>query len=137
MNRRRCGAYFAPFDSTRWYNRCVLGGMVEQSSLTVAPDVRIERCSGAGDGLVRAQAVRVFRAEPIALGRKTTSAQALVVIANGCLRQIALNQRGVCAGSGEAVHQMRVGLRRLRAAFSIFKSILRRGEFEDLKRELV
>jgi len=87
--------------------------------------------------LVRAQAAAAFRAEPIALDRKTTSAQALVVIASSCLRQVALNQRGVCDGGGEAVHQVRVGVRRLRAALAIFENVLGPGEFDDLKRELV
>ena len=66
-----------------------------------------------------------------------TSAQALVIVATSCVRQIALNERGVRAGSGEAVHQMRVGLRRLRAALSLFKNVLRPDEVDDLKRELV
>lgn len=40
-------------------------------------------------------------------------------------------------GFGEALHQMRVGLRRLRAALSIFSGVLRQGELEGLQAELV
>jgi CHAD domain-containing protein len=111
--------------------------MAEQSSLTVASGVQVQRSVGPDSGLVRSMVAAAFRAEPIVLNRKTTSAQALFVIATSCLRQIALNERGVRAGSGEAVHQMRVGLRRLRAALSIFKPVLQPGEFDELKRELV
>jgi CHAD domain-containing protein len=111
--------------------------MTEASSLTVAGDVQIERSTGARQALVRREVAAPFRAQPIALDRRTTSAQALVVVATSCLRQVALNERGVRDGSGEAVHQMRVGLRRLRAALSLFKDVLRPGEVDDLKRELV
>jgi len=112
--------------------------MTQQSSLTVADsELQIEPSSALGSVLVQPLPAGAFRAQPIALNRKATSSEALLIIAASCSRQIALNQAGVCGGSGEAVHQMRVGLRRLRAAFSIFKSVLRQGEFEGLKRELV
>ena len=111
--------------------------MTEQSSLTVASKDQLELSPAAAYGLVGTRAGAPFRAEPIPLSRSTTSAQALVIIATSCLRQIALNENGVREGSAEAVHQMRVGLRRLRAAFSIFGSILGQGEFDALKRELV
>lgn len=78
-----------------------------------------------------------FRSESIALKRGATSAQALAIVATSCLRQIAQNERGIRDGSAEAVHQMRIGLRRLRAAVSIFKDVLQGGELERLKGELV
>src|SRR6185369_3660704 len=111
--------------------------MTDQSSLTVAAEAQIERSPGATRALVCPNVAVPVRAELIAHDRRMTSAQALVVIGTSCVRQISLNERGVRDGSGEALHQMRVGLRRLRAAFSIFKSVVRQGEFDDLKRELV
>jgi CHAD domain-containing protein len=47
-----------------------------------------------------------------------------------------LNEEGVQAGDAEAVHQMRVGLRRLRAAMSIFKRLVDDPESEHIKAEL-
>jgi len=112
--------------------------MAEQSSLTVAgSDVLTEARAVSGCALVRSTTAGAFHSEPITLTRRSTSVQALASIATSCVRQIALNQRGVLSGSSEAVHQMRVGLRRLRAALSIFKSVFRVGQFDDLKRELV
>jgi len=111
--------------------------MAEQSVLTVAADAQLARRLAQGQALICAKAATDFHAEPITLDRKSTSAQALFVVASSCLRQIALNQPGVLAGSPEALHQMRVGLRRLRAALSIFKRTLKPGELDDLKRELV
>ena len=108
--------------------------MAEPSSLIVAADAHIEWSRRPNLGLPSAAAP--VGAEPLALHGRATSAQALVTIALSCLRQIALNEAGVRAGSGESVHQMRVGLRRLRAALSIFKSVLQTGEFDGLKSEL-
>ena len=49
---------------------------------------------------------------------------ALAAILRSCLRQWLGNHAGVCqAGAVEAVHQMRVALRRLRAALSLFRSV--------------
>jgi len=112
--------------------------MAEQSSLTVAvsdgqPDSRIHLSAV----LVRSAAGLANHSEPIALSRKATASQALVVVAISCLRQIAQNETGVREGFGEAVHQMRIGLRRLRAALSIFRDAFRPGAFDALKGELV
>jgi triphosphatase len=53
-----------------------------------------------------------------------------------CLRQIAGNDGAVQHGDSEGIHQMRVGLRRLRASLSLFKDMLHDGEINGLKREL-
>jgi len=111
--------------------------MTEHSSLSVAVGASIVASTEPGGLLVHSAAAGPVHAEPIGLHRKASAAQALIVIATSCLRQTALNRDGVRGGSSEALHQMRVGLRRLRAALSIFKSILRPGEVDDLKRELV
>jgi triphosphatase len=53
-----------------------------------------------------------------------------------CLDHALANERAIRHGDPEGVHQMRVGLRRLRTAISIFKDMLRGPETEALKREL-
>jgi inorganic triphosphatase YgiF len=57
-------------------------------------------------------------------------------IAGACLKQIVENEAAVLAGDPEGVHQMRVGLRRLRAAMSLFKELLRDPQTAALKTEL-
>ena len=79
---------------------------------------------------------KAARARPIALKQSATAAQAFVAIGASCLRHVVLNEQGVRIGDAEAVHQMRVGLRRLRAAMSIFKAMLRDSQSEALKVEL-
>jgi inorganic triphosphatase YgiF len=53
-----------------------------------------------------------------------------------CLRQVAANRNAVLAGDPEGVHQMRVGIRRLRAAMSLFRDIARGRDADEVKREL-
>ena len=112
--------------------------MTDPTSLATASiGANAESRSSSSARLVRRRFVGAFHAEPVPLSRKTTLAQALAFVATSCLRQIALNESGVLSGSPEAVHQMRIGLRRLRAALSIFKGLFRSGEVDALKRELV
>lgn len=64
-------------------------------------------------------------ASPLVLGRRISTEQAFSVIAAGCLRQIEANAQGVILISDpEYLHQMRVGLRRLRSALKLFRGVL-------------
>jgi len=65
-----------------------------------------------------------------------TSADAFRAIARNCLRQIIVNEPAMCAGRAEALHQMRVGLRRLRAAIAIFADMLAGSDEARIKAEL-
>jgi CHAD domain-containing protein len=75
-------------------------------------------------------------AEPVVMARQATVAEAFVAAGLACLRQIAGNDGAVRQGDPEGIHQMRVGLRRLRAALSLFKEMLHDNEINGLKREL-
>ena len=67
---------------------------------------------------------------------RSTAGDAFQVIGLSCLDHAIANERAIRHGDFEGVHQMRVGLRRLRAAISIFKEMLRGPETEALKGEL-
>jgi triphosphatase len=62
--------------------------------------------------------------------------QAFKVIARSCLRQLLANRPAMLAGKPEALHQMRIGLRRLRTAISIFKEVVADSQQEHIKTEL-
>jgi inorganic triphosphatase YgiF len=72
----------------------------------------------------------------IVLSKEATAEDAFQVIATSCLRHFAANREAVKAERPEGVHQMRVGLRRLRAAISIFKEMLHGSETERIKTDL-
>jgi triphosphatase len=74
--------------------------------------------------------------EPVMMARQTTVEEAFAAVGLACLRQIAGNGGAVRCGDPEGIHQMRVGLRRMRAALSLFKEILHDGKVNGLKREL-
>ncbi|CAN7804262.1 CHAD domain-containing protein [Paraburkholderia hospita] len=62
------------------------------------------------------------RAKPIKFNKDDSVEQALIRIVQNCLAQVHGNERGVVSSADpSAVHQMRVGLRRLRSAFDLFE----------------
>jgi triphosphatase len=78
----------------------------------------------------------VEKAVDVDINPDVAAAQAFRAIARSCLRQIVVNEPAVLAGHAEALHQMRVGLRRLRAAISIFADVVADSELERIKAEL-
>ncbi len=76
-------------------------------------------------------------ANALALEAEWSVWRGFVAVARNCLRQLYANEVAVLAGSdAEAVHQLRVGVRRLRAAFSAFGRALPAAEVDALKPEL-
>ena len=68
--------------------------------------------------------LRPERATEIDIAPDVTAGEAFRVIAWSCLRQIIANEPPTCRGQAEALHQMRIGLRRLRAAIAIFAGVV-------------
>lgn len=67
----------------------------------------------------------VVKASRLDLSRDMTVEQGFQAIATACLAQMQGNAVGVAQGDDpESVHQMRVGLRRLRSALNLFKELL-------------
>lgn len=65
------------------------------------------------------------RAEAIGLDSGGNAADAFCIIAQACIRQFRLNEAELLdTGGAEALHQARVGLRRLRSAFAIFRPLI-------------
>ena len=78
-----------------------------------------------GYRLAAPQPLRAVKAQPLALDAAMSVEQAFLAIAGNCLEQVSGNQDGVAAGEDvESLHQMRVGLRRLRSALGMFKALL-------------
>ncbi len=72
-----------------------------------------------------------IRADPPVLSAAMAPCDAFAAIARSCLRQYRLNEDILLRHpTGEAIHQARVALRRLRAAFALFKALL--GDHESI-----
>lgn len=79
---------------------------------------------------------RVVHSEQVELPETATTEEAFQAIAYACLHQIADNYDAVVNEDPNGIHQMRVGLRRLRAAISLFKEILEDEQTSSIKEEL-
>jgi triphosphatase len=101
--------------------------------LAVAP-VRLERNSKSARGFRLAvpptepqrgpDRIRAVHASEVALDPTMTAGAARRRIARSCIDQIVGNEAAVLAGMPEGIHQMRVGVRRLRALLSAFAPLL-------------
>jgi inorganic triphosphatase YgiF len=68
-------------------------------------------------------------AEEIVLGRADSIGHAFQIIISSCLGHLTANREGACNRDSEALHQMRIGLRRLRTALSTFKGTSNNEDF--------
>jgi CHAD domain-containing protein len=75
-------------------------------------------------------------AAKIVMPSKATLAAAFQAIGRSTLHHVAANEPAVLAGLPEGVHQMRVGVRRLRAALWVFSDLLRCKQTESIRRDL-
>ena len=108
-------------------------------SLSERAPLRLVTRSKAARGydlLSNRSSVSPVKSADITLDRSADVDTAFQAIANACLNQIADNYSAVTSGDPEGGHQMRVGLRRLRAAMSIFKKMLKDDESAHIKHEL-
>jgi CHAD domain-containing protein len=65
------------------------------------------------------------------------ASQVFAAIVHECIRHFRLNQALIIAERDpDALHQARVSMRRLRAAFSLFRPAIRQGSLEPLRAEL-
>ncbi|GAB7541332.1 CYTH and CHAD domain-containing protein [Cupriavidus sp. 8B] len=87
-----------------------------------AVPLRISRRSKGerGYALIASEQLEVVRAQPLELNKRDTVERAFQCIAQNCMEQIQGNERNVISGEDpSSVHQMRVGLRRLRSAMDL------------------
>jgi inorganic triphosphatase YgiF len=92
--------------------------------------------SEQGYGLIADQPTAAVSASKIALPRKATLGAAFQAVGRSVLHHIAANEPAVLAGLPDGVHQMRVGVRRLRAAIWVFSELLRCQQTETIKQDL-
>jgi CHAD domain-containing protein len=76
------------------------------------------------------------KADDIALAHDAETVAAFRCIASSILQQISGNEAAVGSANPQGVHQMRIGLRRMRAAISLFSELLDDAETARLKQEL-
>ena len=65
-----------------------------------------------------------------------SAGRAFTLIGRSCLRQLVANEPATIKRDAEALHQMRIALRRLRAAISLFSDVVSDNRVETIKTEL-
>jgi inorganic triphosphatase YgiF len=106
--------------------------LAEQVPVQLAVTSKPER----GYALVVVKQTVAVRTAPIAIPPDATCQAAFKTSARACLHQIVASQNLTRNGDPGGVHQTRVGLRRLRAAISLFGGMLRDLQCATIKREL-
>ncbi len=92
-------------------------------TMPLAPEHRSK--AERGYLLFRGASASPVKAAPVALAREMTAGQCFIEIASVALAQVHANEQGVTNSQDpEYLHQMRVGIRRLRSAFSLFRDVL-------------
>jgi triphosphatase len=99
-------------------------------------ELALKSKSERGYDLLAGDTTAVVKAKAIELAADMPANAAFRSIASSCLKQIVDNKPAVVAGSSEGIHQMRIGLRRLRAALSLFAPMFSDAEVRTLKTEL-
>ena len=89
-----------------------------------------------GYDLVDRRDEQAIFAQPVELNDRMSAMEGFKAIAHATLRHFSGNIDAVRKLDPEGVHQMRVGLRRLRAAISLFSDILAGAKTEQIKTEL-
>lgn len=107
--------------------------------LHAAAPLRVGHANKAERGfrLLRGESLRPSKWPGSEVAHGMTAAAAFQSIARGCIAHLAANEDCLLAnGDAEAVHQIRVALRRLRSAMSLFSALLAGPETDALKDEL-
>lgn len=89
--------------------------------------LRIDHRSKADVGyeLLVSEHAEAVKAEPVRLAKSGSIEDAFCTILRNCMAQVHANERGVVSGHDPScVHQMRVGLRRLRSALDLFAKVI-------------
>ena len=92
--------------------------------------------SERGFALADGRLGKVTKAAPVRVNPEADAGAGFAAIAHACLKHFRLNEDLVGKRDPAALHQARVAIRRLRAAFSLFGSVVRDEEGMRLREEL-
>jgi len=107
--------------------------LAESAPLRVETRTKSER----GYALVSGEAESAVKAEKLELTSDDTAEQALASIMRNCLTHVVLNEIAALKGDDpEGIHQMRVALRRLRSALSLFRDLVPADQYDWLAGEV-
>jgi len=92
--------------------------------------------SGRGYALIESRKRKHSKRKPVKLEADMSSAAAFRIIAHQCLHQVVANEPMMCARDAEALHQVRIGLRRLKTALWLFAPLCTDAQIQTIKTEI-
>jgi inorganic triphosphatase YgiF len=113
-----------------------LFGLARKFARATSAELAVKSKSQRGYELLAGDGAAAVKGHDIELTADMPAKAAFHAIASACLRQIVANKPAILAGDPEAIHQMRIGLRRLRAALSLFPDIVADAKTSHIKAEL-
>lgn len=105
-------------------------------SRATSAELAIKSKSQRGYELLDGYDAAVTKADRVMIGAEMEASDAFQLVANACLKQIVANKPAILAADTEGIHQMRIGLRRMRAAISLFADIIHENGPKNIKAEL-
>ena len=105
-------------------------------SRAMSAELSVKSKAQRGYELLDASRNSPAKADTVELSPRIPTREAFALVAACCVKQVIANKPALLAGDPEGIHQMRVGLRRLRAAISLFSDILEGPETDAVKAEL-
>ena len=117
-------------------DRLELPRIAKQVARTITSTYGCRSKGDRGYALSRKTLDAAVRGEEILLDERSRTGEAFRLIGFSCLEHALANERAIRRGDTEGIHQMRIGLRRLRAAISVFKEISSGRETAAIKSEL-
>ena len=103
---------------------------------TVPLRLEVKSKAERGYALLKGGGLQVEKAAEIDIPPNMSAEEAFRAIARSCVRQLVANEPILLAGRAEGLHQMRIGLRRLRAAIAIFADVVGDETEKKIKAEL-
>jgi CHAD domain-containing protein len=114
----------------------MLYDVARELTLALPARLAVKSKSERGYEIIDGEQGLPVKAAPVDLPAGASTRNAFQMIGLACLKQVINNEASLIKGDPEGVHQMRVGLRRLRAAMSLFAVLLRDPQTEAIKSEL-
>ncbi|WP_424626881.1 CHAD domain-containing protein [Bradyrhizobium sp. SYSU BS000235] len=117
-------------------SRAHLFRIARSLSRSAHADLAVKSKSQRGYELLDGYKAAVEKTDSVTIEAGMRTSDAFRLVASMCLKQVVANRSAVLASDPEGIHQMRVGLRRLRTAISLFSDIIPGKKTDDIKVEL-
>jgi triphosphatase len=117
-------------------DRAQLFDMARAFARATSAELAVKSKAERGYELLAGNDAAALKGETVEIAPDMQARAAFQSIASACLKQIVANKPAIVASDPEGIHQMRIGLRRLRATISLFSDMILEEQSRPIKVEL-